>query len=265
MWVADREKGFLRITGGQIQNLGPPGAALCGCNGRVFCAGERQCLCCDHIGQPLFDFPLPPGVCAMERLGNRICALSSDADCLCVYDAADGAPVLSLPAGVFPRALASSPCGRYLAIAGGAAGEVWVLDQDFFCVQQYRVAGVAVDVCFLPRCLAVLCAVGESQLNASLVCIRPSGVQEERMRWDAAPCCLCPWGTNGGLLAGCHGEVCALRSDGSILFRLPCPYPCRIRPGSQGPLICDSWQGAVLPLRGPALYIGQEPADVLDA
>ncbi len=260
--MADMGKGLMRIAGGQMRRIGPPGSALCGGNGCVFCAEQHRCICYDaSSGQTRFDFPVPTGVCALELLGRYICALSADADCLCVYDSATGAPALSLPAGVYPRALARSPCGRYLAIAGGASGEVWVLDRGFSCVQQQRVPGVACGVCFLPRALAVLCAVGESQLTACLTRISPRGVCEEGMRWDAVPCGLFAL-SDGGCLVGCHGEITCLRRDGQIAFRRPCPYPARMRPSRDGPLICDGWQGSVLTMNGRALYQGKEPADV---
>lgn len=257
-------KGLMRVTSGQARRIGPPGSALCGEGSHVFCAEQHRCVCYSAAyEQACFDFPVPTGVCALERLGRYICALSADADCLCVYESATGAPALSLPAGVYPRALARSPCGRFLAIAGGAAGEALILDSAFSCIRRHRMPGVACGVCFLSRGLAVLCALGESQLNACLMVVSPCGVCEERMRWNAAPCCLCPL-PGGQCLAGCHGEITCLRADGKVRFRLPCPYPARIRPGRSGPLVCDGWQGKVFALGKEARYQGSDPADVLD-
>lgn len=262
IWVADGARGLMRGSGGAYRQMGPPGNALCLSGGRVFCAGQNRCACLDReSGETLFDFPVPTGVCALAALGDVVCALSSDADSLSAFSAQTGEMLFSAPAGAYPRDLCVSPCGRYIAVAGGAAGEVALFDETLACVQRRRVPGAACAVCFLPRCLAVLCAVGDGDLSSRLLRVSPRGVIEEMYSCPSAPCALCA--TPGGqCLMGCHGAVFRLRADGHLSYRVPCAYPARLRNFREGALICDAWQGCVLTVTGRPLYTGKEPWDV---
>ena len=263
VWVADGQRGLMRGEGGQWRRVGPPGSAVCRGGGRVFCAGPSRCTGYDpERAEALLDFALPPGVCALTALGERVYALSSDADSVTAYSARTGDVLISAPAGAYPRGMCASPCGRYLAVAGGAAGEILVLDDQLACRRKYRVAGAACGVCFLPRGIGALCAVGDGELSARLMLIRPSGVAEEMLAWDGVPCALTAL-TGGRCAAGCHGAVWCLRGDGKVFRRLPCAYPARLRPLGAGALVCDGWQGGVFSLEGHLLYQGQEPRDAL--
>lgn len=262
-WVADAQRGLKLLEGNVCRHLGPPGCALCAGNGRIYCAGEARCGCFDRrTGNALFDFPLPGGVCALGAAGDKICALSSDADSISAFRAQNGELLFSAPAGVYPRDFSVSPCGRYLAVAGGAAGEILLYDDMLQCRLRCRIAGIACGVAFLPRALAALCAVGEGELSARLMLISPRGVAEEAFFCPLPPCALCAL-PGGQCLIGCHGAVYCLRPDGKIVPRLSCAYPARIRPGRGSALICDSWQGEILLPDGSCLYRGGEPADAL--
>lgn len=262
IWAADGERGLMRITGGNAEKCGPPSRAVCSGGGKVFCAGQRQGLCLQKdTGETLFDFALPTGTCALALLGQRLCALSSDADSLCAFCAQSGTILLSAPAGAYPRDMCLSPCGKYLAVAGGAAGEILLFDENLTCVQRRRVPGAACAVCFLPRHLAALCTVGDGELSTRLMLISPRGVAEEIFSWPDGPCSLCAL-PGGQCLVGCHGAVLCLRPDGRQSFRIPCAYPARIRPFRDGALICDGWQGRILRLNGQSIYQGSEPCDI---
>ena len=259
-WVADGQKGLLQVEKGACRKIGPPGYALCAAGGKIFCAGEKSCAAYGRAGRLLLETPLPTGVCALAPLGGMICALSSDADSVTAFSAETGETLFSTPAGVYPRDLCTSPCGRFLAAAGGAAGEILLWDGCLRCVKTYRVPGVACGVCFLPRAIAVLCAVGDGELSARLMLISPRGVTEEAFAFPDAPCGLCA--LPGGLcLVSGPGRVWALRPGGKVAFRVPCGYPVRLRPFSSGALICDAQEGRVTLLTGETVCQTPDPRD----
>lgn len=262
IWVADGEKGLMCVSGGACRRVGPPGRALCAAGGRVYCAGESRCACVQRsTGGFLFDFAVPPGVCAMAAAGNSLCVLSADADSVTAFSPDAGSILFCAPAGNYPRSLRADPGGRYLAAACGAAGEIRVLDGELRLLARYRVPGVAVDACFLPRGLAALCAVEDGEVSARLIRISPRGVMETVYAWPAVPCALCAG--PGGYWAGGFGEILRLRPDGRLTGRLPCPCPVRIAGTHDGPLICDPWQGRVFLPDGRTVYRGPDPADAL--
>ena len=137
-----------------------------------------------------------------------------------------------------------------------------VFDGDFNCVQHLRTPGVCCGVCFLPRGMIVLCAVGDGELQTAVLRISPRGVTEEMGILPDAPCGLCPL-PGGGWAAGCHGQTALFRRDGSIFRRIASPWPVRMRMIRNSMLICDGWQGTVgAPGAGP-VYRGERPMDVL--
>lgn len=263
VWAADGEMGLMRGGGGEFIRLGPPANALCALQGRVYCAGADAGACLDGCtGEGLFDFPVPPGVCALCPFQGMLCALSAEADCVWAYDPETGAVLLSAPAGVYPRDMCPSPSGKFLAVAGGAAGEILILDGGLQTAARYRTAGTVCGVCFGPKGLMALCAAGEEQLSARLLRISPRGVAEEVFTDPRPPASLCAAG-DGGCLVGCQDGAALLRWDGRITARQSCAWPARLRPLRGDALICDSWQGEVKTLSGRVLYRGKEPLDAL--
>ena len=263
MWAADGEAGLMRGSGGEFRRIGPPGEALCHWQGRVFCAGAGMCRgYLESTGEMVAELSLPGGICGLAPLGDCICALSAEADCLCAFCPRTGEMRLSAPAGVYPRDLCLSPCGRFLAVAGGAAGEMLLFDQQLCCLQQLRLPGVCCGVCFLARGMAALCAVGEGELSARLIGVSPRGVTEEMLAFPDVPCSLCAL-PGGGCLMGCNGQVIALRGDGRVLRRISCGYPARIRHAWGRALICDLCPGEIFTPAGERLYRGGAPWDVL--
>jgi len=263
IWVADGEAGLMQGNGQGFCWAGESCCALCAGLGHIYCAGQKRGVCLDGgSGDVLFDFPVPGGICAMGMLGERVCALSSDADCLSAFCAHTGALLFSAPAGDYPRDLSISPCGKYLAVAGGAAGEVLLFDDNLSCIQKRRVPGAACAVCFLPRHMAALCAVGDQELSTRVMRISPRGVAEEMYVSPQVPCSMCALEGNR-FLVGCHGEIALLRGDGRVLRRFSSVYPNRLRPFREGALICDGYQGTVRCLGGPILYQGKEPWDAI--
>lgn len=259
LWVADGTTGLRKEQG---KPLTPPCYALCRIGNLLYAAGGQRGFCiCPHSCRILYDFSLPAGVCAMNQFGRLLCALSRETDSLCAFSPENGALFFSVPAGSYPRDMAVSPCGKYLAIAGSAAGEVIILNRDMQCIRKIRVAGSAVGLCFVPGGLAVLCAMGEETLSSRLLFISARGVTEEIAAFPAPPLCLCAQ-RSGGCLMGCHGCVLRLNAQGKQTGRLATPLPVRIRPANEGILIADPYAGAVLDGRRQTHYQGPEPVDM---
>lgn len=259
IWVADGSLGLFRE---KEQLLQAPCFALCIRQHYSFAAGQQRGYCLHgRTGRVLFDFPLPGGVCDLDFLGPHLCALSTEADCLWALNPHSGALCLSAPAGNYPRHFAPSPCGRYAAVAGGAAGEVLVLDAQLQCIRKIRVPGTVVSLCFLPRGMAVLCAVGDDQVSSRLYTVSVRGVVEEVFSSAQPPCTLCAL-PGGRLLMGCHGSIWQLH-EGRPVGRIPCVYPRRIRNEGRGFLYADAWQGTVKTKQGETCYRGKEPADMM--
>ena len=262
IFVADGESGLMAGSGGELKKIGPPGEALCLQGGYLYCAGGSRCRCYHAQSEErLFDLSLPSGICGLSGMGNVICALSQDGDCLCAFCMATGEMRYSVPAGIYPRDCCKSPCGKYLAVAGGLSGEILLFDESLCCLKKYRVPGAACGVCFLPRGIAALCAVEEGELSSLLMKISPRGVTEEILSCPQAPCSLCAL-PDGQLLMGCSSQVIFLRPDGKISRRLSCIYPARIRRFRGTPLICDICRGEIFTGKEKILYHGKEPWDI---
>lgn len=264
LWVADEERGLIRVEDGACRLAGPPGAALCTGWGRVFCAGKRGCVCLDRrTGETLFETPVPPGVCALALMKDRVCALSADADSVTAFSALTGELLFSAPAGVFPRDVCVSRQGRYLAVAGGAAGSVLLLDDTLRSVREYRLPGTVCGVCFLPRGFCALCAVEKgAEIESRLLRFSFRGAAEETLSSPLVPSCLCAL-AGGGCAAGCMGEVILLSPNKKTALRRPYPCPVRVRPSPWGPLVCDPCRGDVSLLDGRTLYGGPSPQDAV--
>ncbi len=259
VWVADQEKGLFFDN---RQVLSRPCQALCRQGGCIFAAGPREEVCLRETdGSILFSHPLPGGVNALCPLGGHICALSGDSDSLCAFSPRDGRLCLSAPAGSYPRDLCPSPCGRYAAVAGGGAGEVLLFDGELNCIRRHRVPGAAVSLCFLPRTLAVLCAVGEENISSRLMLISQRGVVTEGYAHPSPPCALCAL-PGGRLLMGCHGCILHFARDFRLVNRQSCVCPARIRIFRGRMYYSDAWQGCVKDEKGQLLYRGGEPLDM---
>ena len=262
-WAADGKRGILRQGEREEGCVPAPCFALCAGNGRVYGAGSRRGYCLDaESGKPLFDFSVPPGVCALCLFGDYLLALSSEADCLCAFTRENGQLMISAPAGVYPRDFCLSPCGRYAVVAGGAAGEILFFDRSLACVQRKKAAGIPCALCFLPRHLAVLCAVEENErVSSRLVLYSPRGVEEEIFSLSQSPCALCAL-PGGQCLVGCDESVTGLSSARRAVFRLPCGLVSRIRLTKRGPLICDAGEGKILSLLGAPVFENGDFYDV---
>ncbi len=274
LWVADAQKGLTVLEGGAQTRLMDAPCALCSARQRVYCASAQEGVCyCAQSHAVLMDFPVPPGVSRMAAVQQGVFALSEDADSISRLEAETGELSISAPAGLYPRDVSISPCGNFLAVAGGAAGEVLLFDTQLSCINRVRVAGIASAVCFAPRGMLALCAVGDHEVCSRLLFISQRGVSEEVITLQGAPSALLAH--QGCYLAGCNGALVCLRADGRILYRLRLSYPQRIIPLKQGVLVADVHQGAVMQLASVApdatmaaprlirRYQGEEPLDII--
>ena len=259
LWVADGAIGLRKAQG---QPLTPPCHALCKWRQWLYAAGEEQCFCiCPKECSKLFDFPLPRGVCTLAGFGPFLCALSRETDSLFAFAPESGDLCLSVPAGSYPRDFSISPCGKYLAVAGSAAGEVMLFNQALHCIRRERIAGAAVGACFVPGGLAVLCAVGEEMLSARLLFITHRGVTEEICAFPQPPLYLCAL-PDGSCLAGCQGNVYRINMHKKPAGVFSSPLPVRIRQAGQGILIADAFQGVILDGHRQIHYRGKDPQDM---
>lgn len=206
-------------------------------------------------------FSPPPGVCRALLLRDALCALSADGDGVYRLSRRTGAPLCFSPAGCFPRDLDVSPCGRFLAVAGGAGGEVAVFEtpslEKLFLL---RLPGVAVGVRFLKGTLYALCA-AERGDAAALYALAGGG--RLIRSFDAAPCAL---GTlRGRLLVGLNGLLIATGRDGVARRAYPCGLPARITETPEGALCCDAQEGLLLIATGRIGALPGAPEEPADA
>ena len=263
LWVADSERGLMRKSGDTTLRVDAPGEALCACWGMVCCAGGGRCGGYDPAtGEKRWDAALPTGVCALAGIRDRVCAVSQDADSVTALSAFSGETLFSAPAGVYPRDICPNPQGTHLAVAGGAAGEILVLDDNLRCVKKYQVPGTVCGVCFLPQCLMALCAVEDGDLSARLLRLSFRGVWEEVWARPLTPSCLCALPGNA-CAVGCYGMVACLKGGKAIAPGRSVPCPVRLRPGKWGLMLCDPWEGRVSLFTGSTLYQGKAPQDAV--
>ena len=266
LWVADGEKGLIMVDGGGCRRAGPPGEALCGARGRIWCAGAERCRCyAEATGDYLCDTALPTGVCAMAALGNQVYALSADADSVTAFCAETGAILGCAPAGMYPRDLCPHPGGKLLLVAGGASGEMLLLDASLRCLKTYRLPGTVCGACFLGRGMAALCAVERGETLAScLYAVSFRGVTEEIFSLPLVPGCLCGL-PDGGCAMGCCGETVCFRANKKAALRQPFSCPLRLRAARGCMLLCEAGEGVFSLPSGRRVYSGENALDVLPA
>lgn len=263
LWVADGERGLMLINGEECRRVGPPGETLCRAQGRIWCAGAGRCRCyAEGTGEYLCGTALPTGICAMAALGSQIFALSSDADSITSFCAETGEIRCCAPAGMYPRDVCPHPGGKYLLAAGGASGEMILLDAFLNCLKVFRLPGTVCGACFLNRGMAALCAVERGETLASrLYAVSFRGVAEEIFSLPSMPCCLCGL-PDGGCIMGCCGEIIRFRANKKTAFRQPFSCPLRLCAAKGHILLCDAGEGVFFLPSGRRVYAG---ANVLDS
>ena len=264
LWVADGEKGLMLLDGEGCHCVGPPGEALCRAGERIWCAGAGRCYCyAERTGKPLCDAALPTGICSMAAMGNQVYALSSDADSITAFTADTGEIIGCTPAGVYPRDLCAHPGGRLLLVAGGASGEMLLLDAALNKLKIYRLPGTLCGACFLARGIAALCAVERGEtLAARLYAVSFRGVVEDIFSLQLVPNCLCSL-PDGGCVMGCCGEIVRFKANKKAALRQPFSCPLRLRAARGCILLCEAGNGVFLLPSRRRVYTGPNVQDAL--
>ena len=264
LWVADGERGLMLATGAGCRRVGPPGEALCRTCGRIWCAGAGRCRCyAEATGEFLCGMELPTGVCAMTALDHQVYALSADADSVTAFCAETGEIRCCAPAGMYPRDVCAHPGGKFFLVAGGASGEMLLLDAALRRLKTYRLPGTVCGACFLGRGMAALCAVERGEALASrLYAVSFRGVTEEMLALPLAPGCLCSL-PDGGCAVGCCGETVCFRANKKAAFRQPFSCPLRLRAARGQILLCEAGEGVFSLPSGRRVYAGANALDAL--
>ena len=264
LWVADGDRGLMRLDRAERRRVGPPGESLCARGGRVWCAGAGMCRCyAERTGETLYGMAAPTGVCAMCVLGDSVCALSSDADSVTAFSAETGEIRCCAPAGVFPRGLCPHPGGGALLVAGGASGEMLLLNASLEKLKAYRLPGTVRGACFFGRGMAALCAVERGEtLCARLYAVSFRGAAEEIYGLPMLPNCLCGL-PDGGCVMGCCGEAVGLKANKKAAFRQPFSCPLRLRAARGRMLLCEAGEGVFSLPSGRRVYSGENALDAL--
>ena len=270
LWIADEGEGLVRLEKNQKQTLCRQPSCLTVCGDSVVCAAAdgAHVYAADNA-QLLQQYPLPPGVIRLCALPGSVYALSSEADSVSLLCPVTGRLRLCAQAGCYPRDMLLSPCGRYLAVAGGAAGTLTVLEVQSLTVQrQVMLPGIVCAAAFLPSCLAALCAVEENDVTSHLYRISLRGVVSEMLTCPGLPGALLSL-PDHSLMLGVMGACIRLRTDGRILQRMPCGLCSYMRAYPGYALAADPLSGQVLQLpytigkSAAVCFRGASPNDML--
>lgn len=265
LWVADESAGLM--FRGRTLCASP--VALCACGDTVACAQMQQALLfSSDTGQELARFALPPGVCRMCALPGALYCVSAEADSLSLFCPRTGQLRLCAQAGCYPRDLQLSPCRRYLTVAGGASGELYVYRaEDLTLLRRIQLPGVVYAAAFAGAQVLALCAVEDSSMQSLLYRISVRGVTEEISRFPGLPGALLSL-PDGSMLVSVQGALLRMRRDNRILQRIPSALCSSLRLYPSFVLAADPLAGSVLRIflscaAPQTLYRGATPTDML--
>lgn len=268
LWIADSERGLMYKREG-ARWLCKQALCLTICGDRVICAAHDGAHVYAPDAQALGQYPLPPGVCRMCALPDALYALSSEADSVSLLCPQTGRLRLCAQCGCYPRDMQLSACGRYLLIAGGAAGEALLLSApDLKLLRRYALPGVVCAAAFAGRDLCALCAVEEGDMTTLALRISSRGVKSEMFTRRGLPGALGAL-PDGSLLCGMLSETLRVRMDGRVVQRYPGGLAQSIRIGRDMALIADPVDGSVqrvtynIGKSAEKIYLGASPSDVL--
>lgn len=158
-----------------------------------------------HSGRLL---PCPRGVEALSLWHGHALLLSSDTDCLTLYDPA-GEPLITARVGVYPQALCLHRDTAY--VCGGSDGCIHALSMpELYQLDSWSLPGMTQRIAATDAALHVLCLTEDAGLQCLLVRLdRHSGRWEITQRWPGLP---------GAIAAGADGTLWAAASE--QLYRL---------------------------------------------
>ena len=268
LWIADEERGLMHIRG-EAKNLCPQPLCLTICGDSVICAAREGARVYAPDAQEIARYPLPPGVCRLCALPGALYCLSNEADSVSLMCPVTGRLRLCAQAGCYPRDMKISPCGRMLAVAGGAAGQVLLFSApDLQLLRRLSLPGVVYAVSFAGSSLYALCAVEDEDISSHLIRLSARGVQSDIFHDSGLPGALCTL-RDQTLLLGMLGAAVRLRPDGRVLQRYAGGLAQSIRAYDDFALIADPLQGCVqrvflgIGKSAETIYPGASPSDML--
>lgn len=268
LWIADEERGLMHISR-ETRMLCPQALCLTICGDSVICAARESARAYAPDAQEIACYPLPPGVCRMCALPGALYCLSSEADSVSLLCPVTGRLRLCAQSGCYPRDMKISPCGRMLAVAGGAAGQLLILSaQDLQLLHRFSLPGVVYAVSFAGSSLYALCAVEDGDISSHLIRLSARGVQSDIFHDSGLPGALCTL-RDQTLLLGMLGAAVRLRPDGRVLQRYAGGLAQSIRVYGDFAWLADPLAGCVqrVPLSigksAETIYLGASPSDVL--
>jgi outer membrane protein assembly factor BamB len=116
-----------------------------------------------------------------------------------MLDAVQGRLLNIAKTGMHPRAIAQD--GACVAVAGGATGDVMILDSKTLRVLGvYKADGITCGCCFFAGQLMIMCMAGEYDVGTVVGAISPDGKWTPWVKLPGLPGAMTPCG--GGLLVG---------------------------------------------------------------
>lgn len=191
------------------------------------CRASRDCLCLRRRDlSPVCRMPAMPALCALavSRCQRYVYQLSAEADMVHTRHAGTGELLWAAKAGAFPRAMRQSPDGRALIVAGGAAGEAYLLRAPELTRERaIPTRGACVAAEMWKGGLALLCALEGEPIRTAVFTLPPRAVRPRLLvELDGQPGAMrvCPDGRMA-LVSTPDGLMKLDLETGRLLWNLP--------------------------------------------
>lgn len=232
-----------------LVSYGAGGAdAVCAGRNGLYAADNREQTICRYDLEtllPMHVFCGGPGITQMmlSRDERYLYALCAEADSLIMLCAHSGTPKLLCRAGVNPCAMAMDESGRFLAVAGGASGDVFLLDAHSLSLcRRFPTCGMVFSVAILEKHVYALSL---TETMDTVLTVFTQGRSERKIPLPGMPGALCIVpeyiiaATHCGLFFLPHGES-------SILSHIAVPGRAgRLWTLPEGLLMTDLWSEAL--------------------
>lgn len=191
------------------------------------CQKANDCLLLSRRTlEPVCVTPAMPALCGLvvSRCGRYVYQLSGETDAVHARHAGTGELLYAAKAGVFPRMLRLHPGDRALLVAGGAAGEAYLLRAPELTRERViptRGACFAAD--FWRGGLALVCAMEGDAIQTAVYTLKPRGVRPRKLiELPGQPGAMrvCPDG-RAALLSTPDGLMKLDLETGRLLWNLP--------------------------------------------
>ena len=182
-----------------------------------------------------------PGIAQMmlSRDGKHLYALCAEGDGLLMLCAGSGTPELFCRVGVNPCAMAMDESGDVIAVAGGACGEVFLLNaRSLLLNKRLPACGMVFSVAISEECVYAL-SLTETMDSVLTAFLPDSSRREILLPGMPGTLCILP----EGVLAATHcGLFFVSRDAGVVWRRMPAPGRAgRIVMLRDGMVMTDQW------------------------